>query len=151
MWRCCYISPPGDSFLILQFDAIRWSDYLPPALGGLRLQESHAGNIALWTSAAVYTQPEVTGGGGHTRRFRRETMIAPPPQPDGAALRRIGRGSFTLPLTGEGGTLRQPAGCGSSTSTRPTHWTESRAAQAVLFSLSWKPGESSLEAPESVF
>ena len=27
------------------FDAIRWSDCLPPALGGLRFQDSHARNI----------------------------------------------------------------------------------------------------------
>ena len=62
-----------------QFDAIRWSDCLLPALGGLRLQDSHARNIALGTSAAAYAQPEVTGGGGHTRSFRWETVFAPPP------------------------------------------------------------------------
>ena len=46
------------------FDAIRWSDCLLPALGGLRLQDSHARNIALGTSAAAYAQPDVTGGEG---------------------------------------------------------------------------------------
>ena len=61
------------------FDAIRWSDCLLPALGGLRLQDSHARNIALGTSAAAYAQPQVTGGGGHTRHFRRETVFAFPP------------------------------------------------------------------------
>ena len=58
------------------FDAIRWSDCLLPALGGLRLQDSHARNIALGTSAAASAQPKVTGGGGHIRRFQRETVFA---------------------------------------------------------------------------
>ena len=120
------------------FDAIRWSDCLLPALGGLRLQDSHARNIALGTSAAAYAQPEVTGGGGHTRRFRWETEFAPPPARRGSVAPDR---QSVLPSAAHGGKRaryhnRRVVG---SHFCRPTHWTKSRAAQAVLFSLSLRP------------
>ena len=98
---------------------------------------------ALGTSAEAYAQPEVTGEG------RRDAvsdgkLCSRLPQPDGAALRRIGRGSFILPLTEGGGHATTTGGLWGS------HLPPSNALDEV------QGGASSfvflkLEAPENLF
>ena len=76
---------------------------VPPAVGAREDSESVSCEWkALGTSAEAYAQPEVIEGGGHATVFDGK-QCSRLPQPDGAALRRIGRGSFPLPLTGGGG------------------------------------------------
>ena len=74
-----------------------------PAVGAREDSESVSCDWkALGTSVEAYAQPEVIEGRRHTAVSDRK-RCSRLPQPDGAALRRIGRGSFPLPLTGGGG------------------------------------------------
>ena len=83
--------------------------------------------------------------------FPTGNCVCTSPSPTGQRCAGSAEGPSLCRSRGEEGTLPQPAGCGSSTSPRPTHWTKSRAAQAVLFSLSYKPQRVFSRGPRESF